>query len=260
VKIRKIIKKVGRLHAKVFAKTVKIVAPVASAVASIYGGPAAGAAVTGSLAITARYASAASNRGKGWSHAKINEKARSLRKQVLKYGMLGTGVGAATAAIAGGSVLSGLTGLGSSTLSKLGIASPPLNRDVRDFGPLPALGADPGGEAPAGMGSFASSSPAGARIYNDQETSLTKIPGVDGKSTNYSSILTSVLGIGAKALERSGASSDRSAPAQAGLLGGLTGDGGALDVTNPDGSTDWMKIALIGGGVLLLVTMAKKAA
>lgn len=115
-------KKVGRLHAKVFAKTAKFVTPVLSAAATVFGGPGAGLAITAAGAGIAQYAGATAARAKGIKGRAARAQGHKLRAKVLKTGLLGVGgglaIGAGIAAAAGTGATAVLTGAGRAALSK----------------------------------------------------------------------------------------------------------------------------------------------
>lgn len=247
-KLRKIVKKVGRAHAKVFAKTAKFVTPVVAAAATVFGGPIAGLAVTAAASGAARYAGATAARAKGIQGRDARAAGVKLRKKVLIGGLIGTGGGlvasAGIAAIAGTGATSILTGAGRAALSK------PATDTSGIITSLPTDAAPAGGDTSGiitslggGSPSTPGSSPGGGVLSN--------IFGTAGKAYDLYDERAKRLA-GDRAASRGGS--------EAGLLGGITGPGGLLDATNEDGSTNWTKIALIGGGVFLLLALSKKAA
>ena len=120
--LRKSIKRIGRKALKVHAKVTKVIAPVVSAAATVFAGPAGGAAVTALMGTSARYAAAAGARGDGKKGHDARVVGRSARARTVKYGLIGTGVGAVTAGAIGG-LGAAVAGLGGQSVLGLGSGS-----------------------------------------------------------------------------------------------------------------------------------------
>lgn len=113
-RLRKAVKKHGRLHAKIASKAVKVVTPVLAAAATVFAGPAAGMAITAAGGGIARWSGATNARAQGKHGRHARKVGRKLAARTMKYGALATGAGLLGSVALGGSVFTGLAGAASS--------------------------------------------------------------------------------------------------------------------------------------------------
>lgn len=253
---KKRFKKIVRTIHKYEGRVLKVAAPV---VGAVFGGVVGAAAGTALGTAASYYGEKQGALAKGRKGKAVKKAGKRGLKSGLIIGGIVTG-GTAVAALAGaGGLATGVATQAISAAAQAKKASAP-----RSF--IDPASADPAleGQLPGTFGP----PPGNPVLPNDisgGELSRTVLPGSSSSSgAGVSGILGSLLGVGNKVYEkiadRKSPLADIAAggqPSQSGLLGGL---GDMLDPTNPDGSTDWTKIALIGGGVFLLVAMSKKAA
>jgi hypothetical protein len=230
--LKKRLKKVVRTTHKYVGRVVSVAAPIAGAV---FAGP-LGAAAGTAVGTSARYYGEKQGALASGKHGKDVKKAG---KRGLKAGLIIGGIvtgGAAVAAIAGGTGAAGalIPGLLGNVVKK------------------------PVANAPAGFvdtGANAYNPLTGAPVSDAQIAAAQSSGGASGPGV--SGIITSLAAAGLSQTANYGEHKGKK-KSGAGILDGLTGDGGFLDFKNDEGKVDYVKLALIGAGAFVIVTALSK--
>lgn len=192
--LRRAAKKLGRTVAKVHSKVAKVVTPIVSAAATVAFGPAAGAAVSGIAGTAARFSGATAARARGIRGRAARTKGRQLRADVIKMGLLGTGIGTVAnvgiAAVTGQNVLHSALG-GQVGKSIFGGGSPAAQSEQslseqlvtqNELGSMPTSGTPLEGIVTSLPGVFGGKMPPGGTppIIDPETGEIISNPGVEG--------------------------------------------------------------------------------